>query len=232
MRGQLILEAVVGSHAYGLATPESDQDFLGVYQTPTTAWLGLHQPQESIVTHSPNDKAIHELGKFVRLCLQNNPTVMELLWLDEYRVRTEVGDQLIAIRESFLSQKSRKTYGGYSVSQLERLKRREDGSFSSDLRKRTEKHGRHCYRLILQGGNILREGRLRVRLNDDEVQQCREAGLMAANDVEELSKMIDAAMVEFDAIESDLPECPDEYVVEEFLVKARLDQLGKNFIES
>jgi hypothetical protein len=227
MRGQVVLLGVVGSTAYGLATPESDQDFLGVYQAPTEAWLGLHPPQESIVTHKPNDKTVHELSKFVKLCLQNNPTVMELLWLDEYQIRTNVGEELISIRKAFLSTKVKRTYGGYATQQLERLKRREDGSFSSDLRKRTEKHGRHCYRLILQGSHVLKEGELRVRLTEDEVQQCREAGLCAANDVEEFSKMIDVAMAEFDAIQSDLPECPDEYVVEEFLVKARLSNLER-----
>jgi len=222
----VILQGVVGSTAYGLATPESDIDRLGVFQARTSELLGLHPPKESRVGHDP-DITHHELGKFVKLCLANNPTVMELLWLDEYDVMTEAGDDLIAIRECFLSQRIRKTYGGYATQQWERLKRREDGSFSSDLRKRTEKHGRHCYRLILQGAWALRHGELKVRLTSDEVQMCREAGLMAANDVEEFGKAVEIAMAEFDAIESDLPEHPDEAIAERLLLLARTTDIGR-----
>ncbi len=221
----VILQGVVGSTAYGLATPESDIDRLGVFQTPTADLLSLHSPKESYVSTSP-DVTHHELGKFLRLCLANNPTVMELLWLDEYEVIVGVGHRLIELRHHLLSQRVRKTYGGYAQSQYERLLRREGAEpgagFSSDLKKRTEKHGRHCFRLILQGTNILREGVLRVRLTSEEVQMCREAGLMAANDLDGFGLAVKAAMGEFDATETQLPEHPDEDVANSMLVFARI----------
>ena len=225
----VILQGIVGSTAYGLATPESDIDRLGVFQVRTSELLGLHPPKDSRVSHEP-DIAHHELGKFIRLCLANNPTVMELLWLDEYEVCTYVGEALIDIRQSFLSQRVRNTYGGYAIQQLERLKRREEAEpgagFSSDLKKRTEKHARHCYRLILQGTNTLQTGELRVRLTSDEVQMCREAGLMAANDVDGFETMVRSLMDDFDSVATDLPEAPDEKKAEELLVATRLLDLG------
>lgn len=222
----VILEGIVGSTAYGLATPESDIDTLGVYQAPTIDLLGLSAPKESIVTTSP-DRTLHELGKFVRLCLANNPTVMELLWLDEYRILTPSGRLLIDVRHAFLSAtKIRNAYGGYARQQYERLLRRDDGSFSSDLRKRTEKHARHCMRLILQGTHLLAEGELRVRLTSEEVQMCREAGLSAASDLVEFGKMVDVAMAEFDAIPTDLPDEPDVDHIGRLLVELRVRDLS------
>lgn len=220
----VILQGVVGSTAYGLATPESDIDRLGVFQVRTSELLGLHPPKESRVSTNP-DVTHHELSKFLRLCLANNPTVMELLWLDEYEVMTPLGERLINARQWFLSQRVRKTYGGYARQQYERLVRRGDGSFSADTRKRTEKHARHCYRLILQGTHALRTGELRVRMTSDEVQMCREAGLMAASDAVEFGKSVEIAMAEFDATPTDLPEVPSELVAEEILVLARLADL-------
>jgi predicted nucleotidyltransferase len=226
----VILQGVVGSTAYGLATPESDIDRLGVFQARTSELLGLHPPKESRVGHNP-DITHHELGKFVKLCLANNPTVMELLWLDEYEVMTRRGEDLIAIRDHFLCQRIRKTYGGYATQQKERLKRREEdepgAGFSSDLKKRTEKHGRHCHRLILQGAWALRHGVLRVRLSESEVDYCRAAGRLAASDVDAFCAMTDEAMEEFDAIESDLPEKPDEAIVERLLLIARTTDIGR-----
>lgn len=225
----VILQGVVGSTAYGLATPTSDIDRFGVFQARTSELLGLHPPKESRVAHDP-DVAHHELAKFVKLCLANNPTVMELLWLPEYEVCTEVGEALVGIRQSFLSQRVRKTYGGYAIQQLERLKRREEAEpgagFSADLKKRTEKHGRHCYRLIIQGMAVLSEGVLRVRLTSEEVQMCREAGLMAANDVEGYEEMVRSLMDDFNSADTDLPENPSEELAERLLVLERIKDLG------
>jgi len=82
---QIILEGIVGSTAYGLTTPESDIDKLGIYIQPTEDFYGLKLWTEkdfSIVTTNP-DRTLHELGKFCRLALKCNPTITELLWIPE-----------------------------------------------------------------------------------------------------------------------------------------------------
>ena len=78
--GTVLLSGVVGSTAYGLDTPDSDTDRLGIFAAPTVAFHGLHKPQESHVTTSP-DATFHEAAKWVRLALGGNPTVTELVWL-------------------------------------------------------------------------------------------------------------------------------------------------------
>ena len=110
----IILEAVVGSTAYGLATPDSDIDMLGVYVAPTEKILGLKSVQETIITKNP-DKAIHEVGKFIHLAIQCNPTILELLFLEEYTTLTEEGKLLVDNRQAFLSKKIFNAYGGYAI---------------------------------------------------------------------------------------------------------------------
>jgi len=145
---ETILMGLVGSTAYGLATESSDKDYLGVFMSPTRSLLGLTSPKETIVRRDP-DMQLHELGKFCRLALAANPTILELLFLGEYEVMTPQGQRLVDLRHSFLSARIRTTFGGYAIQQARRLQR--DGAFESALRARSEKHGRHCMRLMTQG---------------------------------------------------------------------------------
>lgn len=85
--GTILLSGVVGSTAYGLDTADSDVDRLGLFAAPTVAFHGLHRPQESHVTIHP-DATYHEAAKWIRLALGGNPTVTELVWLDQYEVTT------------------------------------------------------------------------------------------------------------------------------------------------
>jgi predicted nucleotidyltransferase len=219
----VLLSGVVGSTAYGLATPESDVDRLAVFAAPTALFHGLRPPtgkQATKVTTNP-DVTQHEAGKFASLCLGVNPTVTELLWLEEYETRTELGERLIGIREAFLSaQRVRDAYFGYAVSQFRRLEGRGDGSFSADTRKRTAKHARHLGRLVHQGLELYRTGRLTVRLADP--QWYRDFGeRVAGGDLEEAKAVLAKAEQDFDAAATPLPERPDEDTVQEWLLQVR-----------
>lgn len=220
---KILLQGIVGSTAYGLARPGSDIDQLGVFQIPTEEALGFDGPRKmdnSLVTTKP-DVTMHELWKFMKLAMGGNPTVTEVLWLDGYETISDAGQLLVDNRELFLSQVYRKTYGGYAMQQLKRLKDR--GDFSSDLKKRTEKHGRHCYRLIVQGMYALREGTVKVRLDEDEAASCFEAGELAVSDVDAYERMVLELMEKFDAIESPLPQTPHKPLISRLLVDIRED---------
>jgi predicted nucleotidyltransferase len=220
----ILLTGVVGSTAYGLAGPESDIDRVGVYAAPTLAFHGLHPPVDkagSIISSKP-DQALHEALKFARLCLSANPTVMELLWLpdDLYETRTDLGDALIAIRSAFLSApRVRDAYFGYATSQFHRLGRREDGTFSSDLRRRTAKHARHLLRLLDQGLRLYTTGELVVRLEDP--RRYLDFGESVAADPEQARPALARAEAEFDAARPVLPERPDESTVLTWLLAVR-----------
>lgn len=168
---KIVIEGTVGSTAYGLAREGSDIDTLGVFVAPTRSVAGLewHSSDETRVTTGP-DSTYHEIGKFLRLALKCNPTITELLWLPDVRaVDSECGGRLLSVRRYLLSRRYvRDAYIGYAHQQIERLKRREDGTFSSDTRNRTVKHGRHMLRLLRQGAELLETGKLTVRVPDPE----------------------------------------------------------------
>lgn len=186
----ILLKGVVGSTAYGLATPESDVDYMGVYMEPKETFLGLRLVQEKDFTvHNTSDEldtTYHEVGKFLRLALKSNPSIMELLWLPNvlYTEISDFGLELLDCRHWFASAPLVKSaYLGYATQQFKLLER--DGNFGSDMKKRTEKHARHLYRLLLQGFELYRTGELSVQLDAFDVAKVREFGQrVAAGDLD------------------------------------------------
>ncbi len=176
-----ILRGIVGSCAYGLSTPESDVDIMGIYLEPQETFLGLHPVQDKDLTkHTTSDtrdETFHEAGKFMRLALKSNPSILELLWLPDwaYEELSTAGACLLDGRPWFASAELVKNaYLGYATQQFKLLERR--GDFGSDLKKRTEKHARHLYRLLIQGFGLYRTGELCVELDAFEVAKVREFG--------------------------------------------------------
>lgn len=218
----VLLSGIVGSTAYGLATEDSDVDRLGVYAVDTEKLFGLHPPKESVVTTNP-DMTHHEVGKWCRLALGGNPTVMELVWLPEklYEVRTDLGEELINIRSAFLSAKRvRNAYFGYAAQQFRKLEARGDGTFGPDLAKRTAKHARHMYRLLAQGYSLWATGHLTVELpNPDIVMSFGTA--VSMGDLQWARKLLAGYEHAFDTVPTVLPEAPDETLVERWLLAVR-----------
>ena len=219
-----LLAGTVGSTAYGLNTAESDVDTLAVAAAPTAAFHGLHGPVESHVTTNP-DVTVHEAAKYARLALKCNPTVTELMWLDEYTEQHPLGTRLVEIRGAFLSSLHvRNAYLGYATQQFERLKRRGDGTFSADTRKRTAKHARHLARLCDQGYQVHAYGRLRIRL--DMPQWYLDFGERVAEQAErgeygEVEALIASTEANFNDTKTVLPDYPDVLAVEDWLLRVR-----------
>jgi predicted nucleotidyltransferase len=226
----VLLKGVVGSTAYGLNHENSDVDYMGVFAAPTSEVLGLGKVQESVVSKDP-DTTLHEAKKFVTLCLNGNPSVSELLWLDRYEYVDNLGDDLIGLRRSFLSAKKvRDSYLGYATSQFERLKNRGDGSFSADTRKRTEKHARHLVRLVEQGFHLYRSGELVVNLrsNASEIDPdwVFQVGSQIADDPSRAKKYMRQAEVRFDSTKTAILGEPDVAAVERWLLRVRRADWG------
>lgn len=182
----VLLRGIVGSQAYGLATPDSDVDYMAVYLEPQETFLGLRLIQDRDLTvHNTSetiDTTAHEVGKFMRLALKSNPSILELLWLPK-RCYTHIsvhGEDLLDNRHWFASAELVKNaYLGYATQQFKLFER--DGNFGSDMKKRTEKHARHLYRLLLQGFGLYRTGELAVELGSIESKMVREFGYRVAN---------------------------------------------------
>lgn len=237
MKGTVLLAGIVGSTAYGLAGPGSDVDRLGIFAAPTVEFHGLRTPDSTVdgatarqmLGGGDKDVTLHEVGKWCRLALACNPTVLELVWLpdDLYEVVTPLGRELIGIRSAFLSAKRiRDAYLGYATQQFRRIRDRGDGSFSADTRKRTAKHARHLARLISQGQGLYSTGRLDIRVNNPDWY--REFGEeVAAGDLERAEAyLIDAGRF-FDQARPAVPEEPDQAAVTDWLLNVRHEHYAR-----
>lgn len=215
--GEVLLAGVVGSTAYGLAQEGSDEDRLGVFAAPTMSLLGLTEAKESRLYSEPCDAAFHEARKYLRLALACNPTITELLWLENHEVRTPLGDALVAIRGRLLSSgRVRDSYLGYARSQLKRLETRGDGTFSSNTAKRSAKHARHMARLLEQGYALYTTGEFSVRVADPQWYH-----EFSAQGPDVWAEWFHQQADRFDAARSCLPENPDLESANDWLLRVR-----------
>jgi hypothetical protein len=129
-----ILEIITGSHLYGTSTPESDEDFVGIFMPPPEYVLGLQSVQEvdfSIKdkdesgknTADAVDRKLYEFRKFINLAMRNNPNIIEILFVPEgvCKYVNQTGAALLAIRDSFPSQESIPRFIGYAHAQKHKM---------------------------------------------------------------------------------------------------------------
>ncbi|AUY50495.1 nucleotidyltransferase domain-containing protein [Streptomyces sp. CB01881] len=216
--GTVLLSGVVGSTAYGFAHAGSDIDRLGLFAAPTEEFHGLHRPAESHVSTEP-DVTLHEAAKWCRLALGCNPTASELAWLpdDLYETRSPLGEELIAIRTSFLSAKAvRNSYLGYADQQFRKLLTRD--TTDPAARRRAAKHARHLVRLVEQGVRLHETGENVVRIPDPE--RVRRLGERIADHPATAEPLLAAAVERFSR-PGVLPAAPDPRPAEAWLRRVR-----------
>lgn len=209
----------MGSHLYGLDTPESDEDFLGVFVAPTSEVLSLSKPKETHVTKNP-DMQLHEVEKFIRLAASANPTVLELLYCPEYIVQEYEGTLLVNNKYSFLStNRVRAAFAGYAKQQVDKLvTRNKEGlvGFNPRVKNRYPKHARHCFRLFQQGADLLTNGVI-----DPKVKNPDYLFEVSKMSVAEIVVLFDKADEEFKKLPSVLPDKPDWDVLNSILLEIR-----------
>lgn len=224
----IILEGVTGSTAYGLATENSDLDIKGVYLLPTSKVLSIRfNPDKTTKDHVDPDWVYHEIGKFMKLTAGGNPTLTELLFLEEYTVLTPIGKMLVDNRHIFLSTKATMdAYRGYALGQAKRLsKRQEEGleGYNSALKNRFAKHTRHCFRLLLQCRQLLETGTLTVKVTPEQREWLFKMGAQTPETV------VDAFIAEdskLEGVKSVLPDEPDWEAIDKLLYTIRIKSLA------
>lgn len=119
----LLFECIAGSHAYGTATAESDQDLRGIYALPAAAYLGLESPAAQIAD-ARNDIVYYGLRRVIELLSAANPNVLELLFMPQDCVRLSSPEMtaLVTQRELFLAKPCVQSHIGYALTQIRKAR--------------------------------------------------------------------------------------------------------------
>lgn len=124
MCDNLLVKHYAGSIAYGTNLPTSDVDFRGIFcADPINIRTPFFRIFESTDVNEEDTK-LYELTKFIQLCADCNPNIIETLWVDDSDItfRTPAYDILRENRTLMLSSKIAFTTSGYAISQLKRIK--------------------------------------------------------------------------------------------------------------
>ncbi len=116
----VVIDAQVGSHAWGLADAASDDDRRGVFALPLPWTLGLVEPPQDLVRED-GSATYWAIGKAIRQALRADPNTLEMLFVPGARARDAVGQWLLDERDAFVSVEIHGSFGRYALGQLRRL---------------------------------------------------------------------------------------------------------------
>lgn len=125
---QLIFKTVAGSHCYGMNTATSDEDIRGIVVLKDPKYyigFGLHNFEQKDSWEDGNDRVYYDVRKAIKLMAENNPNMLELMFIEErfWRHTTPQWQLLVDNRELFISARVGYSYGGYAISQIKKIER-------------------------------------------------------------------------------------------------------------
>lgn len=189
-----------------------------MYVAPTVEVAGLYwgSKDESWSDAGPegDDTTRHEIGKFLRLVLKSNPTLIELLFMNEYEILDEVGQGMVDLRSKMLyTEGVRSAYLGYATAQHARVRH--------EFPDHKPKMARHCLRISRQATELLTTGEFNIRVpNPQEYFDLTEMSFT------EMDEIMLKAVDEIRECVSVLPDRPDKDAVNEFLKEVRRNNIG------
>lgn len=219
-RLHLCLLVLSGSRAYGIEVEGSDDDYVGIFVPALEDFLGVYGFGPETHTGSGPDFTLHELGKFCRLALKGNPTILETLWNPNVVAQTPVGERLVGLRKSFLHRGSLEVYVDYAEAQLKRMVKgkglhAKGGTYNP-------KYGAHLVRLLHAGIALAEAGEVTVRVPPEQAKTLLEirSGARTMKDVLALARPLLERLKGL-AKENPLPPQPDVAAVNALVVEAR-----------
>lgn len=122
MQSEVIYAAVVGSQAWGLAGPASDEDVRGCFVAPFDAASGLWECPDEI-QHPAGEAAYWEVEKLLYQGLRGDANTLETLWSPLHKVVRPLGQVLLERRRMFVSMNILGSFGRYAQSQFQKIQR-------------------------------------------------------------------------------------------------------------
>lgn len=129
-----ILKVRVGSHLFGTNTEDSDLDIEGIFMPPISVLYGLGECKEVDLSEASKDEKgrntsdaidfkLREYRTFMRLAIQNNPNILNIVFSNDENVifQDEFGERLRGMAEYFPYRDGLRRYYGYAQSQLQKM---------------------------------------------------------------------------------------------------------------
>lgn len=240
-------EAIVGSYSYGVSDTLSDTDIIGFSIPPkdiifphlagVIPGFGTNPPnfEQYLQHHIPDpdgmkegdsartyDVTIYSIVKFFQLCMENNPNMLDALFVPQRCVThcTQIGDKIRAQRRIFLHKGAFHKFKGYAYSQLNKAKNKnpEEGSKRA---KNIEEHGfdtKFCYHVV----RLLDEVEQILTLHDIDLERSKEylkairRGDISFETIQEYFARREKELEE-EYVKSTLPHKPDEALIKTLL---------------
>lgn len=241
LENNIQLEVVMGSEAYGVTSGSSDVDVYG-FVMPPKDYIFPHLRGEIVdfstkgkvfqnwQQHHIDDKehgkeydiSIFAIQRFFRLCMENNPNMVDALFVPRRCIlhSTEVGEIVRENRKLFLHKGCWQKFKGYAYGQLNKMNTKKP----IGKRKETiEKYGYdtkfayHVVRLLNEVEQILVSGDLDLQKNNDQLKAIRSGEWDAArvtNYFEQKESQLETLYHE-----STLPWGPDEDAIHGVLMR-------------
>lgn len=153
-----LLKVLVGSRAHGLATPESDYDFRGVFTVPTVEFFKVFPSiKETNWIEGEIDNTSWELSHFLKMATKCNPTILET-FLAPVEETTPIGEDLRALFPYvWNSDDVKNAFIGYGLNQRKKFLEKKDN--------RSEKYAVAYLRTLIQAEELLRTGTFSVDMS-------------------------------------------------------------------
>lgn len=169
-----ILKLLHGSRAYGIADENSDYDFISIFvEPPEYVFSKRSIDSQEFQTESPQGTAF-SVRKFFSLAYEGNPNLLAILFSTGANVleSTELGREILAHRNLFVSQKAGPRYLGYMKNQRLRFEGKKKGHIPNRPHL-VEKYGydtkyaMHVIRLAFQGICLFDTGEIQIPFHEE-----------------------------------------------------------------
>jgi len=240
----------MGSQAYGVSVDDSDLDVYGFCIPPKDIvfpHLGgvifgfgnqgerFEQYQEHHV-NDPNKKVSYDLTifsivKYFRLCMENNPNMIDSLFTPRNCVihSTTISEMVREKRRMFLHKGCWHKFKGYAYAQMSKIRNKVNASNEKRAASIAEhgydlKFAYHIVRLLNEVEQILVEGDLDLQRNREQLKDIRR-GEWTIEQVERYFEEKERAL-EATYAASSLPHSPDEDAIKRLLMNCLEEHYG------
>lgn len=212
---KVILKVLVGSRAHGLHNEDSDYDYRSVYVLPTSDILsiGFKYKGNDWIEGETEDNTSYEIGHFLSLAVQCNPTILEIFRAPVI-TSNEEGDKLRDLFQYIWSpKKCFDAFVGYGLNQRKKFLDKKDN--------RQNKYAVAYLRVLWQLIYLLKHKELKVEVDNPNIKEVLlkfKKGEYIMGDVINCSEI---AIEEAKTYLNDCQQIPNLNKVNEYLIEVR-----------